>query len=68
MSPPPASPAEPVTIPRHLIVAKLRERDQNARADWVERDLPEEVDPHRHASLLSTLKLDVQELIDAAAG
>jgi hypothetical protein len=57
----------PVTIPRDLIVAKLRERDQNARADWVERDLPEQVDPHLHASLLSMLKLNVQELIDTPA-
>ena len=53
-----------MTIPKHVIVAKLRERDLDARADWVERTLPEQVDPAVHASLLATLQLDPKELAE----
>jgi hypothetical protein len=52
----------PVTIPKERIVSKLRDRGLNARADWVQRELPDEVDTDKHASLLSTLNLDVAHL------
>jgi hypothetical protein len=52
-----------MTIPRHLIVTALRERNQHARADWVERELPEDVDTARHGGLLATLKLDPKDLV-----
>ncbi|MER5703163.1 hypothetical protein ABT023_14640 [Micromonospora sp. NPDC002296] len=52
-------------IARHRIVDALRGRDQHARADWVERELPEWVDPAKHTGLLSTLRLDPADLAEA---
>ncbi|MEU8296422.1 hypothetical protein AB0C04_03910 [Micromonospora sp. NPDC048909] len=52
-------------IARHRIVTALRERGQQARADWVERELPEQVDPAKHTGLLATLRLDLADLADA---
>ena len=49
-------------IQKSAIIAKLRERGQNARADWVDRELPDDVDPLQHGGLLATLHLDVKEL------
>ncbi|MEH0971621.1 DUF5994 family protein [Micromonospora sp. CPCC 205546] len=51
-----------MTIPRHTIVAALRRRGQHTRADWVERELPPQVDTNRHAGLLATLRLDITGL------
>ncbi len=52
-------------IARHRIVSVLRERDQQVRADWVERELPERVDLDKHAGLLATLHLDPADLADS---
>ncbi|MEU8086153.1 hypothetical protein AB0B57_21405 [Micromonospora sp. NPDC049101] len=52
-------------IARHRIVSALRDRGQQARADWVERELPERVDPAKHTGLLATLHLDPADLADA---
>jgi hypothetical protein len=52
-----------MTIPKHVIVAALRTRNQNARADWVDRELPDDVDPFLHSGLLSTLNLRVEDLV-----
>ena len=54
-------------IAKHRIVAVLRERGQSARADWVERELPERVDPAKHVGLLATLHLDPADLVDASS-
>ncbi|WP_200213809.1 hypothetical protein [Micromonospora coerulea] len=51
-------------IARHKIVTALRDRGQLARADWVERELPERVNPAEHAGLLATLRLDPADLAD----
>jgi hypothetical protein len=51
----------PNMIAKSAITAKLRERGLNARADWVDRELPDEVDPLLHGGLLSTLNLDLKE-------
>ncbi|MEW2379229.1 DUF5994 family protein [Micromonospora sp. NPDC047812] len=51
-----------MTVSRHTIVAALRRRGQHTRADWVERELPAQVDTTRHAGLLATLRLDLTEL------
>jgi hypothetical protein len=53
-----------MSIPKHVIVARLRERNQNARADFVERELPDEIDPTRHTGLLATLNLTVADLTE----
>ncbi|MBQ0902867.1 MULTISPECIES: hypothetical protein [Micromonospora] len=52
-------------IARNRIVSALRDRGQQARADWVERELPERVDPAKHSGLLATLHLDPADLADA---
>ena len=49
-------------IQKSTIVAKLRERGQDARANWVDRELPDDVDPLQHGGLLATLNLDLKEL------
>jgi hypothetical protein len=52
-----------MNIPKHVIVTRLRERNLDARADWVYRTLPDEVDPYQHSGLLATLNIDVEDLI-----
>ncbi|HYN92722.1 MAG TPA: hypothetical protein VES42_02600 [Pilimelia sp.] len=52
-------------IAKEQIVAALRRREQHDRADWVERELPEQVDTARHAGLLATLRLEPADLVDA---
>ncbi|MEO3774028.1 hypothetical protein [Micromonospora sp. B9E7] len=54
-------------IARDRIIAALRDRGQQARADWVERELPERVDPAKHAGLLATLHLDPADLVDSSS-
>jgi hypothetical protein len=49
-------------IQKSAIIAKLRERGLDTRADWVDRELPDVVDPFLHGGLLSTLNLDLKEL------
>ncbi|MGC5019301.1 hypothetical protein [Micromonospora sp. DT47] len=51
-------------IAKHRIVQALRERGQQVRADWVDHELPEWVDPGKHAGLLATLRLDPADLTD----
>jgi hypothetical protein len=51
-----------MNIPRSVIVAKLRERGLSARADFVEKDLPEDVDPARHTGLFKMLGLKPEDL------
>lgn len=55
----------PMNIARQRIVSILRLRGQQVRADWVERELPERVDPEEHAGLLALLRLDPAVLADA---
>jgi hypothetical protein len=52
-------------ISKAAVLAVLRERGQYARADFVNRELPERIDPARHGGLLATLHLDLDQLADA---
>ena len=52
-------------ISKAAVLAVLRERGQHARADFVNRELPERIDSVRHGGLLATLHLDLGELADA---
>jgi hypothetical protein len=52
-----------MNIPKQLIIDRLRERKLDARADWVDRTLPDEVDPYEHSGLLATLNIKVEDLI-----
>jgi hypothetical protein len=49
-------------IPKSVILAKLRERGLGVRADWVDKELPDEVDTFLFTGLLSTLNLNLDEL------
>ena len=55
-----------MNVERSRIVAVLRERNLDARADWVERTLPEVVDLSRNSGLLSTLNIELADLADVA--
>lgn len=56
-----------MTIPKHLIVAMLRERGKPERAEFVDRQLPAEVDPELHSGLLATLGIKLDELTSDAS-
>ena len=56
-----------MTIPKSVIIAKLRERNQHRRADFVDRQLPDDVDLAQHGGLLATLHLDPDELVREAS-
>jgi hypothetical protein len=52
-------------ISKALVLSILRERGQYARADFVDRELPEPIDSAQHGGLLATLHLDPSELATA---
>ncbi|WP_199517307.1 hypothetical protein [Nucisporomicrobium flavum] len=54
-----------MTISKTAVVAALRERGQHSRADFVDRELPDRIDPTHHGGLLATLRLDPSELAEA---
>ncbi len=56
-----------MTIPKHLIVTMLRERGKPERAEFVERQLPADVDPERHSGLLATLGIKLNEFAPGAS-
>ena len=47
-----------VQIDKAEIIATLRSRGLQARADWVDRALPQLVDTHKNGALLRTLDVD----------
>jgi hypothetical protein len=49
------------------IVAVLRSRGQNDRADWADRELPQLVDTYANGSLLRMLHIDPDALRREAA-
>ena len=52
-------------IDKAEIVATLRSRGQNERADWVDRDLPQLVDTGKNAALLRMLDIDAAAMSPA---
>jgi hypothetical protein len=54
-----------MTISKAAVIAVLRERGQHARADFVDRELPERIEASQHGGLLATLHLDPAELAAA---
>jgi hypothetical protein len=54
-------------IAKRKILEALRDRGQDVRADWVDRDMPDRVDTARHAGLLATLGLKPADLADDAS-
>ena len=45
-------------IDKQVILNALRDRGEDRRADWVDKELPDEVDTYVHAGLLAMLRLD----------
>jgi hypothetical protein len=58
-----------MNIDRAEIVAILRSRGMQARADWVERELPQIVDTYSNGALLQMLGIDPTTMspVDVAA-
>jgi hypothetical protein len=54
-------------ISKEAVLAVLRERGQNARADFVDRELPDRIDTAQHGGLLATLHLNLAELADTSS-
>ncbi|WP_144122807.1 hypothetical protein [Catellatospora sichuanensis] len=54
--------AGPTKIDKAKVLAALRSRGQDGRADFVDRQLPDVIDVGANAGLLKTLGLDVAEL------
>jgi hypothetical protein len=51
-------------IKKRRVVEVLRQRGEDARADWVDRVLPDEVDTTANASLLPTLRIDPSQIAE----
>jgi hypothetical protein len=45
------------------IIASLRSRGLHARADWVDRELPDLVDTYRNSALLQMLGVDPADIL-----
>jgi len=56
-----------MTISKAAVISALRERGQHARADFVDRELPERIELSRHGGLLATLRLDPADLTEPEA-
>ena len=54
-----------MAILKSVVVAELRRRGLHMRADFVDRQLPDEIDPLRHSGLLTTLNVDIADLVGA---
>lgn len=50
--------SEPAYVEKATVVAELRSRHLHAKADWVERELPELIDTYKNAALLLMLGVD----------
>lgn len=51
-----------MNIDRTRVVAALRARNLPDRADWVERQLPEQIDTDKNHALLDMLGIDIASL------
>lgn len=52
-------------ISKAAVVSAFRERGHQARAGFVDRELPERIDTSQHGGLLATPRLDLAELAEA---
>jgi hypothetical protein len=51
-------------VDKRKILQILRDRGLHARAEWVDRQLPERVDREKNAGLLATLHISPSDLTD----
>jgi len=54
-------------VRKSLVLEALRHRALDARADWVDRTMPDDIDVQRNAGLLDTLGIDVLALAEEHA-
>ena len=50
--------SEAVYVDKAKVIAELRSRQLHARADWIDRELPELIDTYKNSSLLQMLGID----------
>jgi hypothetical protein len=50
------------TVQKSLVLEALRRRGLDARADWVDRAMPDDIDVRQNASLFDMLGIDAQTL------
>jgi hypothetical protein len=55
-------------IPKDQILQLLRSRGEDQKADQAQGELPDQVDPEKHADLLQKLGIDPQELLSSLGG
>src|SRR6266540_2863860 len=60
----PREPTGMTEVDKSKILQILRDRGLHARAEWVDRQLPERVDLEKNAGLLATLHISPSELAD----
>ena len=51
-------------VDKDKILQILRDRGEHARAQWVDRQLPQRVDVEKNAGLLATLHISPSQLTD----
>jgi hypothetical protein len=55
-------------IPKDQILQLLRSRGEDSKADQAQGELPDQVDPEKHADLLQKLGIDPQDLLGSLGG
>jgi hypothetical protein len=55
-------------IPKEKILEMLRERGADDKVQQAEQQLPDQVDPEKHADQLQKLGIDPQDLIGSIGG
>ena len=55
-------------IPKEQILQLLRSRGEDQKADQAQGELPDQVDPEKHADLLQRLGIDPQDLLGSLGG
>ena len=55
-------------IPKDQILQLLRSRGEDQKADQAQGELPDQVDPEKHADLLEKLGINPQDLLGSLGG
>jgi hypothetical protein len=57
-----------VEIPKEQILQMLRDRGDHEQAQHADQQLPDQLDPERHAGLLGQVGIDPGEILGGAGG
>jgi hypothetical protein len=57
--------SERAYVDKAKVIADLRSRQLHARADWVDRELPEFIDAYKNSALLKMLGIDLDAMAPA---